>query len=124
MKRILTIVLPVVSALCCSAQDATLQGTVTDVITGEAGVYDIAPLAAHYKLTHIFAISSSANFGSPADIAVRATGLPLAEFSWSAIHPQPTPGNLAIDPHLSDGDIVRQLDTWITHQPHAVEINR
>ncbi len=115
---------PPVVVLGATADDNRLMRAGGVMVTGDARIDEIALLAAHYKLTHIFAISSAANFGSPAVVAIRAMGLPLAEFSWPAMCSQPAPPNLAIDPHLSGEDVVRQLGQWLTPQTHVVEINR
>ncbi len=104
---------PPVVMLGATADDHGLMRGGGLMITGKLSIDEIPAVTARYRLTHLFAISAEANFGSAYAVAARATTLPLAQFAWAPRENYATPGDLAIEPGAGDHDVIKAVAEWM-----------
>lgn len=85
------------------------------MITGAVEAAEIATIARRYAITHVLALSSAANFGSPMADPLDRLDLPLAQFDWSGNGKPGTP-DLAIPPDLDDDEAADAITHWMATQ--------
>ena len=84
------------------------------MISGDCAPHEVQMLCDIYKLTHLFAVTSGAHFGSIVEAAAIATGRPMARFDWSpSVERVPSP-DLWIAPKLDDTAVSRAVAEWMS----------
>lgn len=83
------------------------------MIIGAAMPGEIAPLAHRLRLSHMLAVSSGPNFGTPAGNALTGLDLPLAQFDWTRPTRATAPPDLWLSPDDDDEALAEQLAIWL-----------
>ncbi len=105
---------PAVVVLGSTADDHGLMRIGGLMITGTCEPNEIAMLCDIYKLTHLFAVTSGAHFGSTVETAAAATGRPMARFDWSLGSNRALLPDLSITPQLDDPSVCHAVAEWMS----------
>lgn len=104
---------PRLLVLGATADDLGLMRPGGVMIAGATPPDEIAMLARRLRLTHMLALSSTANFGSPAAKVLYGLNLPLAQFDWTDLTAPAAGPDLTLRPNASDATIAGQIVTWL-----------
>lgn len=103
---------PAIVVVGATADDLGLLRGGNVVITGNVAAEEIGDMIPRYRLTHMFALSSAAHFGSPAAMTLVDLDLPLAQFAWAS-PAKAAGGDLWLDPDHDDGAVATRLSEWL-----------
>ena len=105
---------PAVVVLGSTADDLGLMQSGGVMITGTCEPSEIEMLCDIHKLTHLFAVTSGAHFGSIVEAAASATGRPMARFDWSPAADRVRLPDLWIAPLADDATVCRTVAEWMS----------